>query len=91
MMGVLRYFWLRWKEGRVQVGEGSLVGQNLIMEHTKENPPEAIASIGISTGWLERGRWEISNVDGKLLSAFNCFISLLNAALFYSESKLKLK
>lgn len=66
VLSVFRYFWLRWKEGRVQVGEGSLVGERLIMEHAKENRPEVIASIGISTGWAERGRWEISNVDGKL-------------------------
>jgi hypothetical protein len=63
---ICRYFWLRWTEGRVQVGEGSTVGSNLVMEHAKSDHPELIASIGISTGWLEVGRWEITNIEGWL-------------------------
>lgn len=59
-----RHFWLRWKDVRVQVGLGHVVGVEMIMEHSKPNHPELIASVGISTGWEETGRWEISNVEG---------------------------
>jgi len=62
-----RYFWLRWKDQRVQVGFGAVVDRFLLMEHAKQNHPEVIHSIGLSTGWEEVGRWQVSNVEGNFL------------------------
>jgi len=64
---LFRYFWIRWKDERVQVGTGSVVSVSMIMEHSKLNHPEYIQSVGISTGWGETGRWEIANVEGTFL------------------------
>ena len=61
---VSRYFWFRWKDQRLEVGTGSTVGKNFLMEHAKPNHPETIKSIAVSTGWEATGRWEISNVQG---------------------------
>ena len=51
-----------------------MVGVDQIMQHAKPNHPEHIASIGISTGWDETGRWEISNIEGS--SKFSFFIMI---------------
>jgi len=50
----------------MEVGTGSVVGANKLMDHAKPNHPERILSVGMSTGWEETGRYEISNVEGQL-------------------------
>jgi hypothetical protein len=62
---VSRYFWFRWKKQSLQVGTGSLVGSNMIMEHSKADHPSYIASVSISTGWSSAGRWEIGYAEGE--------------------------
>jgi hypothetical protein len=49
------------------VGSGSVVGRDLIMEHSKTDHPQQILSIGISTGWNSVGIWKISVVEGRCL------------------------
>ena len=72
----------------MQVGSGSMVGVNMIMEHAKENHPSRIASIGISTGWEVTGRWEISNVEGILdeflCNKLNSFYVVIMPVIFHS-------
>jgi len=50
----------------LQVGTGSILGKNKIMEHAKPNHPERILSAGLSSGWDAVGRWQISNIEGIL-------------------------
>lgn len=62
-----RYFWLRWKDERLQVGIGAAVGRRLLMEYSKPGHPEIIRSVGMSTGWEETGRWQVSSIEGIFL------------------------
>jgi hypothetical protein len=71
----------------VEVGSGSVVGVDLVMEHAKENHPNQIRSIGISTGWEETGRWEISNIEGNALCYLTqLFLSFLKNYIFRTDS-----
>jgi len=59
-----RFFWFRWKDYRLQVGEGTVIGEGLLMQHTKDDHPQDIISIGLTTGWESIGDWEIVTYEG---------------------------
>lgn len=59
-----RYFWFRWTNQMLQVGRGSIVGDQAFMDLGKEDHP-TIIGVGLSTGWGSSGEWHVNALEGR--------------------------
>jgi len=55
-----RSFWLKWGDSNLQVGRGTEVGIDVIMEYG-HNSKLDVQWLAISTGWGSTGEWAIQN------------------------------
>ena len=58
-----RYFWVSWLNGKIEVGRGSLVGDDRMMEW-QDPDPHPVAMVAVSTGWGATGDWEFHVFNG---------------------------
>ena len=54
-----RYFWVSWDDGLIEIGRGTVVGEDRIIGRLFENKLN-IMSIGFS-GWRNEGEWFFPN------------------------------
>jgi len=56
--GEARIFWASAENGLVQLGRGSIVGEQIVMSWQDPNPHEAMY-VGVMTGWGAEGKWNV--------------------------------
>ena len=72
---VCRSFWLRWWVGRLEVGLGRVVGEQVLMERAREGEhdgPGVMLSLGVSTGWGQAGSYFFTNYEGLYVCVCVC-------------------
>jgi len=53
-----RQFWASASNGLIQLGHGSVIGEQIILSWQDPNPHEAVY-VGLMTGWGSTGSWNV--------------------------------
>ena len=61
-----RPFWISWEDGRLAVGRGAVVGDELVVAWT-DNNPRMVRTVGLATGIGSQGNWIFNKDDGKFI------------------------
>jgi hypothetical protein len=84
----------RYVSYRMQVGRGDHPGVGQFMEHVKPNGHHVIQAVGVSTGWSATGRFELYNVDGRVLIIYSLkdpgLTAIFSLIYMYLRSKLSI-
>ena len=67
-----RMFWVRWGDGVVSMGAGSVVGKDTVISHTFEDSmAHGVSAVSVNTLNGVNGQWQFKAYEGKLNSNHN--------------------